>query len=154
MLCLLISQQPMIPYGTSLTCKLLHLLPDGHMVKMIMELVTNRSFTLITRRGTHSSHAISYLPGSGTRPSALSQASRSCQVASESEATAPHVPAAKQFLRTIKEQNINVVWWADHAWSAEWHNCAFRLHSFIPDAGPNLLGLALPRPAWTRLNHL
>ena len=31
-----------------LTCKLLRLLPDKHMVKMIMELVRNRSFTLIT----------------------------------------------------------------------------------------------------------
>ena len=29
-----------------LTCKLLRLLPDKHMVKMIMELVQNRSFTL------------------------------------------------------------------------------------------------------------
>ena len=28
-----------------LTCKLLRLLPDRHMVKMIMELVSNRSFT-------------------------------------------------------------------------------------------------------------
>ena len=32
-----------------LTCKLLRLLPDKHMVKMIMELVRNRSFTLTTR---------------------------------------------------------------------------------------------------------
>ena len=32
----------------SLTCKLLRLLPDKHMVKMIMELVRNRSFTLTT----------------------------------------------------------------------------------------------------------
>ena len=31
-----------------LTCKLLRLLPDKHMVKMIMELVRNRSFILIT----------------------------------------------------------------------------------------------------------
>ena len=31
-----------------LTCKLLRLLPDKHMVKMIMELVRNQSFTLIT----------------------------------------------------------------------------------------------------------
>ena len=31
-----------------LTCKLLRLLPDKHMVKMIMELVRNRSFTLTT----------------------------------------------------------------------------------------------------------
>ena len=31
-----------------LTCKLLRLLPDRHMVKMIMELVTNCSFTLTT----------------------------------------------------------------------------------------------------------
>ena len=39
-------------YGTvwhrGLTCKLLRLLPDKHMVKMIMELVRNRSFTLTT----------------------------------------------------------------------------------------------------------
>ena len=31
-----------------LTCKLLRLLPDKHMVRMIMELVWNRSFTLTT----------------------------------------------------------------------------------------------------------
>ena len=31
-----------------LTCKLLRLLPDKHMVKMIMELVRNQSFTLTT----------------------------------------------------------------------------------------------------------
>ena len=31
-----------------LACKLLRLLPDKHMVKMIMELVRNRSFTLTT----------------------------------------------------------------------------------------------------------
>ena len=31
-----------------LTCKMLRLLPDKHMVKMIMELVRNRSFTLTT----------------------------------------------------------------------------------------------------------
>ena len=31
-----------------LSCKLLRLLPDKHMVKMIMELVRNRSFTLTT----------------------------------------------------------------------------------------------------------
>ena len=35
-----------------LTCKLLHLLPYRHMVKMFMKLVTNRSFTLTTRSGT------------------------------------------------------------------------------------------------------
>ena len=32
----------------SFTCKLLRLLPDKHMVRMIMELVRNRSFTLTT----------------------------------------------------------------------------------------------------------
>ena len=31
-----------------LTCKLLRLLPDKHMIRMIMELVRNRSFTLTT----------------------------------------------------------------------------------------------------------
>ena len=31
-----------------LTCKLLRLIPDKHMVRMIIELVRNRSFTLIT----------------------------------------------------------------------------------------------------------
>ena len=39
-------------YGTvwhrGLTCKLLRLLPDKHMVRMIMELVLNRSFTFTT----------------------------------------------------------------------------------------------------------
>ena len=34
-----------------LTCKLLHLLPDRHMVKIIMELITNHSFTLTTQSG-------------------------------------------------------------------------------------------------------
>jgi len=32
----------------TLTCKLLWLLPDKHMVHMIMEMVSNRSFTLTT----------------------------------------------------------------------------------------------------------
>ena len=32
-----------------LTCKLLRLFPDKHMVRMIMELIRNRSFTLTTR---------------------------------------------------------------------------------------------------------
>jgi len=34
-----------------LTCKLLRLLPDRHMVHMIMEMIGNRSFTLTTRNG-------------------------------------------------------------------------------------------------------
>jgi len=34
-----------------LTCKLLQLLPDRHMVRMIMEMVGNRSFTLTTGNG-------------------------------------------------------------------------------------------------------
>ena len=35
-------------WNRGLTCKLLRLLPDKHMVRMIMELVRNRSFTLTT----------------------------------------------------------------------------------------------------------
>jgi len=38
----------------SLTCKLLRLLPDRHMVHMIMEMVGNRSFTLTTGNGQKS----------------------------------------------------------------------------------------------------
>jgi len=37
-----------------LTCKRLQLLPDRHMVHMIMEMVGNRSFTLITGNGKRS----------------------------------------------------------------------------------------------------
>jgi len=37
-----------------LTCKLLRLLPDRHMVHMITEMVSNRSFTLITGNGQRS----------------------------------------------------------------------------------------------------
>jgi len=37
-----------------LTCKLLRLLPDRHMVHMIMEVVGNRSFTLTTSNGKRS----------------------------------------------------------------------------------------------------
>ena len=37
-----------------LTCKLLRLLPDKHMVCMIMELVQNRSFILTTGNSKHS----------------------------------------------------------------------------------------------------
>ena len=36
------------------TCKLLRLLPNRHMVRMIMEIVGNRSFTLTTRNGKRS----------------------------------------------------------------------------------------------------
>ena len=38
----------------SLTCKLLPLLPDRHMVKMIIELVAHRSLTPTTKSDTHS----------------------------------------------------------------------------------------------------
>jgi len=34
-----------------LTCKLLRFLPDRHMVRMIMDVVFNRSFTLTTTNG-------------------------------------------------------------------------------------------------------
>jgi len=37
-----------------LTCKLLRLLPDRHIVHMIMEMVSNRSFTLTTGNGKRS----------------------------------------------------------------------------------------------------
>jgi len=37
-----------------LICKLLQLLPDGRMVRMIMEMVGNRSFTLTTGNGKRS----------------------------------------------------------------------------------------------------
>jgi len=37
-----------------LTCKLLRLLPDRHMVHMIMEMVSNRSLTLTTGNGQRS----------------------------------------------------------------------------------------------------
>jgi len=37
-----------------LTCKLLRLLPDKHMVHMIMDMVSNRSFTLTTGNGQRS----------------------------------------------------------------------------------------------------
>ena len=37
-----------------LTYKLLRLLPGRHMVHMIMEMVSNRSFTLTTRNGQRS----------------------------------------------------------------------------------------------------
>ena len=37
-----------IVWHRGITCKLLRLLPDKHMIRMIMELVRNRSFTLTT----------------------------------------------------------------------------------------------------------
>ena len=37
-----------------LTCKLLQLLPDRHMIHMIMEMVSNRIFTLMTANGQRS----------------------------------------------------------------------------------------------------
>jgi len=37
-----------------ITCKLLQLLPDRHMVRMIMEMVGNRRFTLTTGNGKRS----------------------------------------------------------------------------------------------------
>jgi len=50
--------EPTAAYDTvwhrSLTCKLLRLLPDRHMVQMIMELVGNLSFTLTTGNGKRS----------------------------------------------------------------------------------------------------
>ena len=41
-----------------LTCKLLRLLPDKHMVKMIMELVPNRSFTLLPVTASKAGYAV------------------------------------------------------------------------------------------------
>ena len=49
---------PLCNYDTvwhrGLACKLLRMLPDRHIVSFIMELVRNRSFTLITGNGAHS----------------------------------------------------------------------------------------------------
>ena len=42
------------PVHRGLTCKLLQLLPEWHMVCMIMEVVSNRSFTLTTGNGKRS----------------------------------------------------------------------------------------------------
>ena len=46
------------PYDTAwhrgLTCKLLQLLPDKYMVRLIIEMVGNRSFTLTTGNGKRS----------------------------------------------------------------------------------------------------
>jgi len=41
-------------WHSDLTCKLLRLLPDRHMVHMIMEMVSNSSFTLTTGNGQRS----------------------------------------------------------------------------------------------------
>jgi len=43
-----------IVWHLGLTCKLLQLLPDRHMVHMMMEMVSNRSFTLTTGNGQRS----------------------------------------------------------------------------------------------------
>ena len=53
-LCLSISQQPDTAWHRELTCKLLPLLPDRHMVRVTKEMVGNRSFTLTTRNGKRS----------------------------------------------------------------------------------------------------
>ena len=45
----LASKESSMYWVSRTTCKLLRLLPDTHMFKMIMELVRNRSFTLTTR---------------------------------------------------------------------------------------------------------
>ena len=170
-----------------LTCKLLCLLPDRHMVKMIMELVTNRSCTLTT--GSETCSRLQCLKNSVPQgsvfapllyniytynllksvlapllyniytydlPKSISQkyaypflgvklacgkvgpAKQPQQLKSQH----PFVPAAKQFLRTIEEQNINVVQWADHAWSAKWCNCAT---SCVPSS------LMLDLTLWDRL---
>ena len=41
-------------WNRGLACKLLRLIPDRHLVRMIMELVQNRSFTLTTGNGKQS----------------------------------------------------------------------------------------------------
>ena len=57
-------------FGTvALACKLLRLLPDKHMVKMIMELVRNRSFTLTT--GDSKQSRLRYLKNSVPQESVL-----------------------------------------------------------------------------------
>jgi len=69
----------------TLTCKLLRLLPDRHMVHMIMEIVGNRSFTLNTGNG----------PGY--------DASRT---ASRLKSRHPFVPAAQQLISLSDNNNI------------------------------------------------
>jgi len=54
-LCLSTSQQAKTPlWHRGLTCKKLRLLPDRHTVHMIMKMVINRSFTLLTGNGHRS----------------------------------------------------------------------------------------------------
>ena len=65
----------------NLTCKLLRLLPDGNMVKMIMELVANRGFTLTTGGGTCTrlKHLKNGVPqGSVLTPFCITSASTTC----------------------------------------------------------------------------
>ena len=111
-----------------LTCKLLRLLPDKHTVKMIMELVRNRSFTLTTGD------------------------SKLGQVRLRSRR--PFVPAARNLLNNLARLGIRASEWTNHKWKTEYSENASRLRAFVPRTGARPVGMGLPRAALVKLNRL
>ena len=64
------------------------------------------------------------------------------------------VPSAQDLVKTSNDFNISAACWLDHACNKEWKNNITRLHKYIADTSPTLLGTKLPRSNWVRLNHL
>ena len=134
-----------IVWHRGLTCKLLRHLPDKHMVKMIMELVQNRSFTLTTgdkqsrlrrlKNGVPQGSVLYDLPSMISRKFAyaddlaLLHSSGNWKINSASE-------------------------WTNHKWKSEYYENASRLRAFVPRNGARPVGMGLPRAAWIKLNRL
>jgi len=59
-----------------------------------------------------------------------------------------------QKLITSSDENRSVVIWADNRWNAERLDNTTRFRTFNPDTSTHPLGMALPRTAWVRFNHL
>ena len=66
----------------------------------------------------------------------------------------PFVPAAHELLKKSSDSDISAAHWSDYAWSTEWQNKNTRLHSFVPNASVEPIGMTLDRTAWVRLNRL
>jgi len=57
-------------------------------------------------------------------------------------------------VENLVKSKSTTAFWADHKWNTKWQKNTYRLHTFIPTAGPSPSGMTLPRPSWVRLNRL
>ena len=65
----------------------------------------------------------------------------------------PFVLAAQHLIRSSDENRWSAGFWADHRWNPEWLENTTGLRISASNIGTYPPGLALPRPAWFRLNR-